>query len=116
MWSKIVASCPQEFSIASIKDWTAGWGSCVVVMWGEEPVARTSPPACDRPSPALISVSSVSTSVSPSRDGQHVPARAVAGRSGAVRFSRLHVTLLGLLVVGGLLLRLRWLGEPMRYD
>jgi uncharacterized membrane protein len=58
----------------------------------------------------------VSTSATPVRPAGWVDVRRTAPTKGSHRADRLHLVLLGLVVLGGALLRLRWLGEPMRWD
>jgi hypothetical protein len=55
----------------------------------------------------------VSTSVTAARAPRRAGFRDAAPAEGS---TRLHLLLLGLIVLAGLLLRVRWLGEPMRWD
>jgi hypothetical protein len=58
----------------------------------------------------------VSTYVTAARPSSRPGARRSGEGSRAHGSDRLHLALLGLIVLGGFLVRLRWLGEPMRWD
>src|SRR4051794_905069 len=79
-----------------------------------KPPSRGSQRARDHDLPASPTV--VSTSVASARPTHWMSVRRSNSTGSSRRVERRHLGILGLLLVGGALLRLRWLGEPMRWD